>query len=93
MLANLSTRPAGENAWPGVFAGLVGDWLGLSLLKFGNPVILDRLVEAPDGFWEYVFNPWPVAWGYWMLTGLVIAGATISRLGHEARRNSTQVNP
>ena len=86
MLANLSTRPAGENAWPGVFAGLVGAWLGLSLLKFGNPVILDRLVEAPDGFWEYVFNPWPVAWGYWMLTGLVIAGATISRLGVAAPR-------
>ena len=86
MLANPSNRPGGEGAWPGVFAGLVGAWLGLSLLKFGNPVILDRLVEAPDDFWEYVFNPWPVAWGYWMLTGLVISGATISRLSVAAPR-------
>src|SRR2546430_13201557 len=63
-----------------MFAGFTGAWLGLSLLKFGNPVILDQLIEPPAGFWEWVFNSWPVGWGYWMLAGLAIAGgATLIR--------------
>ena len=62
-----------------MFAGFTGAWLGLSLLKFGNPVILDQLIEPPAGFWEWVFNSWPVGWGYWMLAGLAIAGATLFR--------------
>ncbi len=65
--------------WPKTFACLTGAWLGVSLVKFGNPVILDRLVESPGGFWEVVFNPWPVAWGYWMLIALVISGAGVVR--------------
>jgi O-antigen ligase len=66
--------------WPKLFAGLTGAWLGLSLVKFGNPVILDRLVESPKGFWEIVFNAWPVAWGYWMLALLVMLGARVVRV-------------
>ena len=62
-----------------MFAGFTGAWLGLSLLKFGNPVILDQLIEPPDGFWEWVFNSWPVGWGYAVLAGLAIAGATLIR--------------
>ena len=62
-----------------MFAGFTGAWLGLSLLKFGNPVILDQLIEPPAGFWEWVFNSWPIGWGYWMLAGLAIAGATLIR--------------
>src|SRR5438874_6216282 len=68
-----------QGVWPKAFAGLTGAWLGLALLKFGNPIILDRLIERPQGFWEFVFNPWPVAWGYWMLALLMIAGATVGR--------------
>ena len=79
MPAILSGRSAGEPAWPKFFAGLTGTWLSLSLLKFGNPVILDQLVEPPKDFWEFVFNPWPLAWGYLMLVGLVIASATLIR--------------
>ena len=71
---------------PRAFAALTGIWLGLSLIKFGNPIILDRLVERPQGFWELVFNPWPVAWGYWMLAVLIIIGATISRFDVAAPR-------
>jgi O-antigen ligase/polysaccharide polymerase Wzy-like membrane protein len=67
------------NHWPKVFAGLVGAWLGLSLLKFGNPIILDRLVEPPRGFWEFVFNSWPVAWGYAMLPVLLAASVPVVR--------------
>ena len=74
MAASPSSEPA---IWPKTFAGLTGAWLGVSLVKFGNPVILDRLVESPGNFWEIIFNPWPVAWGYWMLACLVILGSGI----------------
>lgn len=75
-----STNPAlNGTRWPKVFAGLVGAWLGLSLLKFGNPIILDRLVEPPREFWEFVFNSWPVAWGYAMLAVLLAASAPVVR--------------
>jgi len=65
---------------------LAGAWLGVSLIKFGNPVILDRLVESPKDFWEIVFNPWPVAWGYCMLAGLVILGGGVVRFKTSAPR-------
>jgi hypothetical protein len=64
----------------------MGVWLGLSLLKFGNPVILDRLVEPPKGILEYVFASWPVGWGYWMLAALALGGATIARFNTAAPR-------
>lgn len=41
------------------------------MLKFGNPVIFERMIGAPTSFWEYVFQPWPVRWGYF-LVGLVV---------------------
>lgn len=56
-----------DSLWFTAFSALFGAVLGLGLLKFGNPVILDRLVERPQGFSEKVFQPWPVAWGYGLL--------------------------
>ena len=83
----MAASPSSDSSiWPKTFAGLTGAWLGVSLVKFGNPVILDRLVESPRGFWEMVFNPWPVAWGYWMLSVLVISGAGVVRFKTSAPR-------
>lgn len=62
-----------------LFPGLVGAWLGLALLKFGNPVILDRMVEPPKDLYEFLIQPWPVSWGYWMLGALVLLGLTVWR--------------
>ncbi|PYJ80745.1 MAG: hypothetical protein DME22_23295 [Verrucomicrobia bacterium] len=86
MPAKPSAQTSKNGVWPKMFAGFTGAWLGLTLLKFGNPVILDQLVEPPDGFWEWVFNSWPVGWGYWMLAGLAIAGATLIRCNITAPR-------
>jgi len=66
------------SALPAAFAALAGAFLGLGLLKFGNPVILDRLVVPPGELLECVIQPWPVTWGYAMLAlvgtlGLVVA--------------------
>jgi hypothetical protein len=53
---------------------MVGGLLGLTLIKFGNPVILDRHVPAPGTILEWVFNAWPVAWAY--VCAAVVASVT-----------------
>lgn len=63
----------------GVFAGLFGALLGLALLKFGNPIILERQVEQPGNFWEWLLNPWPVAIGYGLLAVVALVGLAAVR--------------
>ncbi len=54
-----------------VFPVLFGCFLGLTLLKFGNPPIMEKFVETPSNAWEFVIGyPWPISWGYGMLGGL-----------------------
>ena len=54
-----------------VFAALFGGFLGLSLVKFGNPPIMEKWVTSPGGFLELLLGtPWPIGWAYWLL-GLV----------------------
>jgi len=61
-------RPPVTPAWlEELFAGYMGLLLGLGLLKFGNPVILDRLIEPPADVYEILLQPWPVAWGIALL--------------------------
>ena len=86
MPAGSHSRTVGSGAWPRIFAVLTGAWLGLSLLKFGNPVILERLVEPPKAFWEFVFSPWPVAWGYGILAVLMVVAAGVIRFKTAAPR-------
>ena len=52
------------------YAGLVGAWLGIAfeIRQSRDP---DRLIVPPADFFEFVFQPWPVQWGYVMLAGLV----------------------
>jgi O-antigen ligase len=61
-----------------LFAFLAGTWFGLSLLKFGNPIILDQMVGAPSDFKEFLIQPWPVAWGY--VIGVIVCLAAIPLL-------------
>ena len=42
-----------------VFALGFGAFLGLALLKFGNPCILEKLVDQPTNALEWLMNPWP----------------------------------
>lgn len=63
---------------PRLFPALFGGMLGLALLKFGNPVILDKLVVRPGDFFEWALSPWPVSIGYW-LVGMVALVGIVSR--------------
>ena len=63
-----------------VFAALFGGFLGLTLLKFGNPPIMEKWVSAPTGVYEYLLGyPWPIGWAYGLLAVLSVAGAALAR--------------
>jgi O-antigen ligase len=74
-----AVRAKGDGALGSIhtwFAALLGGLLGLSLVKFGNPVILDRHVHRPETMLELIFNAWPISWGYAMAL-LVVALAPL----------------
>ncbi|HZQ48098.1 MAG TPA: hypothetical protein VFC07_13860, partial [Verrucomicrobiae bacterium] len=73
-----------REAMPDVFAALFGAFLGLSLLKFVNPPILDRLVSEPTNFREWLVFAWPLKWGHWLLAVVGIVGLLAARI----KRNS-----
>ncbi len=64
-----------------LFTAAFGALLALALLKFGNPIILDRLIESPANIWEVLFQPWPIAWGYAALLGCLLLGLATLKIG------------
>jgi O-antigen ligase len=72
--ASIWLAPAGL----AVFTFLMGGLLGLSLVKFGNPVILDDQVQPPRTFFEFLFSAWPVRWGYAALMSLLVVGLPLA---------------
>lgn len=63
-----------------LFAGLFGTFLGLCLLKFGNPSIMEKFTSPPANAYEFVLSgPWPIGWAYGMLIVLVVAGLLVAR--------------
>jgi O-antigen ligase len=71
--------PAPEGRLPELFALLFGLFLGLALLKFGNPCVLERFDETPRTGLEWMLNSWPLALGRWMLAAVAVAGLAASR--------------
>ena len=57
-----------------IFTLFFGAFLGLALLKFGNPCILEKLVERPTNFLEWTMNAWPVSIGWSLLAGIAVLG-------------------
>jgi general stress protein CsbA len=61
-----------------LYALVFGLFLGLALLKFGNPVILDHKITAPTSLTDAWSSPWPVRWGNWLLALLALAGVWLA---------------
>ncbi len=61
-----------------VYALAFGLMLGLAILKFGNPIILDQKIEAPTSLAEAWTDPWPTHWANWLLAVLAAAGAWLA---------------
>jgi len=60
-----------------LYALIFGAFLGLCVWKFGNPVILDHKIQAPETpveFWNY---PWPIHWANRLLLVLALIGAGV----------------
>jgi hypothetical protein len=68
------SRLAGRN----LFALAFGLFLGLAIVKFGNPVILDQKIDPPASLFDAWTNPWPTHWGNWLLALLAAVGAWLA---------------
>ena len=60
------------------YALVFGLFLGLAILKFGNPVILDQKIIPPTSPAEFWNDAWPTRWANWILLPLALAGAAIT---------------
>ncbi len=60
-----------------LYALAFGLFLGLCIWKFGNPVILDHKISAPNSPTEFLNEPWPLHWANWILLPLAIVGAAL----------------
>ena len=60
-----------------LFALAFGLFLGLCILKFGNPVILDHTILPPVSLAEYWTDAWPIHWANWFLFPLAAVGALL----------------
>ena len=60
------------------FAILFGTFLGLAIVKFGNPVILDQKLIPPASLGDVWADPWPSHWGVWLLGLLAVLGAGLA---------------
>jgi O-antigen ligase len=68
------------DAWPlRIFALAFGGLLGLALLKFPNPAVVEHLIEAPTNAWEFALSGWPVRYAYPLFAILVLAGLALMR--------------
>ena len=61
-----------------LYALAFGLFLGLALLKFGNPVILDQRVTPPTDLADALANSWPAKWGNVLLLLLGLAGLPLA---------------
>jgi len=65
---------------PRFFALCFGAFLGLTLIKFGNPPIFESWVTAPGNIYEFVLgSPWPITWAYGLMGLVVIAGLFVGQ--------------
>ncbi len=77
--------PAARAAGQSIFALVFGLFLGLALLKFGNPPIFEKWVTVPHGFFEFVLGfPWPISWAYGLVIFVAVLGAVNIRHPHSA---------
>lgn len=78
MNAPQKPKPTGGMPGPLIYALAFGLFLGLCILKFGNPVILDQKITPPTSLAELWDEPWPTHWAIWFLLPLALAGLGIA---------------
>jgi len=61
------------------FALAFGAFLGLAILKFPNPPVLEHLAVAPSDVWEWLLVSWPVRYAYPLIGLLAVMGIPLLR--------------
>lgn len=61
-----------------IYALMFGSFLGLAILKFGNPAILDQVIGSPASFSELLRDPWPLHWANALLAVLAVIGVIVA---------------
>lgn len=61
----------------------IGFWLGLALLKFGNPIVFEGMFPPPQNFVQVVYLQWPAGWGF---VGVAVLAALAIPLFRVPRR-------
>ncbi|MEI9962948.1 MAG: O-antigen ligase family protein [Limisphaerales bacterium] len=61
-----------------LYALVFGLFLGLAIVKFGNPVILDHKIIPPISLAEAWTEPWPLHWANWILLPLALLGPSVA---------------
>jgi hypothetical protein len=74
-----------------ICALLFGLFLGLCILKFGDPVILDQKISPPANLSEFWADSWPTHWANWIFFPLTAIIAVLAVAG--GRRPSENAAP
>ena len=69
-----------------IFALIFGVFLGLALLKFATPSVMDKFVESPTTGLEWLVYTWPLRIVYPLVGLLVVAGLFAVRWGNFSPR-------
>jgi O-antigen ligase len=80
------TAAARPTRWQQAFPLAFGAFLGLALLKFCNPPIMDKFVVPPTNGYEWLFSSWPNGIGYWLLMLVAVGGIFTAGLQIRAPR-------
>jgi hypothetical protein len=56
------------------FALLAGLFFFVTIIKLGDPVILENVITPPTNLSDAYYESWPPKWGFWMVIPLIIAG-------------------
>jgi len=62
-----------------IFATIFGIFLGLALLKFGTPAVLDKLVALPENTYEWLLGVWPLRVAYGLAIVIGLSALAVSR--------------
>ena len=65
----------------GFYVLLLGGFLGLAWVKFGNPVVLDGNLDVPRSLEELLEWPWPLRWAFAAFLPVAVAGFALARPG------------
>lgn len=77
MPALVSKSPARKFSATEIYAVLFGLFLGLAIWKFGNPVVLERIITAPENWHNFWNDAWPIAWANALLVLITIIGLVL----------------